>query len=280
VGRPPEHLTRRPAAADVVLECGWGRLLFGQTFPTTTVWSPTCCAARSRAARHLPVRARPPRAGEPRPQELFIDPSHTYRLWLHRYRPRREPDPRRRRPDLASRADADAVNRIYTAAGMVTAPTDVHVGQPAHPDLHLPRRRGRRHRRGDRHRHRRRPRHAFNDPEDGTSLWCLAVDPQTLASRRGRGAGPHLAERFQARGRAYLDLSVVHDNEPAIALYEKLGFERVPVFCVKRKNPINERLFAAARRGLDDLNPYARIIADEALRRASPSRSSTPRPGC
>jgi GNAT-family acetyltransferase (TIGR03103 family) len=59
----------------------------------------------------------------------------------------------------------------------------------------------------------------------------------------------------------------MHDNGPAIALYEKLGFERVPVFAIKRKNAINERLFVGEHEGLDDLNPYARIIADEALRR-------------
>jgi len=76
-----------------------------------------------------------------------------------------------------------------------------------------------------------------------------------------------LVERFHTRGRAYLDLSVMHDNAAAIALYEKLGFERVPVFSIKRKNPINERLFAGEHEGLDDLNPYARIIAEEALRR-------------
>jgi hypothetical protein len=59
----------------------------------------------------------------------------------------------------------------------------------------------------------------------------------------------------------------MHDNEPAIALYEKLGFERVPVFAVKRKNAINERLFDGGHEGLDDLNPYARVVAEEALRR-------------
>ena len=37
--------------------------------------------------------------------------------------------------------------------------------------------------------------------------------------------------------------------------------------CVKRKNPINTPLFAARPPGLEDLNPYARIIAEEALRR-------------
>jgi hypothetical protein len=111
-------------------------------------------------------------------------------------------------------------------------------------------------------------RHAFNDPEDGSSLWCLAISPQTSRPGVGRALVCALADRLQARGRAYIDLSVLHDNAPAIRLYEQLGFVRVPVFCVKRKNPINERLFSARpAEGIDDLNPYARIIADEALRR-------------
>jgi GNAT-family acetyltransferase (TIGR03103 family) len=65
-----------------------------------------------------------------------------------------------------------------------------------------------------------------------------------------------------------MDLSVVHHNTAAIALYEKLGFQRIPVLCIKRKNAINEPLFTAITpETVDDLNPYARIIADEALRR-------------
>src|SRR3569833_463453 len=59
----------------------------------------------------------------------------------------------------------------------------------------------------------------------------------------------------------------MHDNDAAIRLYRKLGFARVSAVCVKRKNPINTPLFAAPPPGLTKLNPYARIIADEALRR-------------
>jgi GNAT-family acetyltransferase (TIGR03103 family) len=58
----------------------------------------------------------------------------------------------------------------------------------------------------------------------------------------------------------------MHDNVFAIKLYEKLGYQRVPVFCVKRKNPINVNLFTAPQPDAD-LNPYARIITDEARRR-------------
>jgi hypothetical protein len=52
-----------------------------------------------------------------------------------------------------------------------------------------------------------------------------------------------LAEHFAARGRSYVDLSVLHDNRKAIDLYERVGFVRVPVLSLKRKNTINERLF-------------------------------------
>jgi GNAT-family acetyltransferase (TIGR03103 family) len=58
----------------------------------------------------------------------------------------------------------------------------------------------------------------------------------------------------------------MHDNAEAIRLYEKLGFQRVPVFCIKRKNPINEPLFTPPEYKWN-LNPYAEIIVNEALKR-------------
>ncbi len=107
----------------------------------------------------------------------------------------------------------------------------------------------------------------FNDPEHGSSLWTLAVDPAAGLPGVGGALTRALAEHFRSAGRAYMDLSVAHDNAAAISLYEKLGFRRVPVLAIKRKNAINEPLFSPPPETVDDLNPYARIIADEALRR-------------
>jgi GNAT-family acetyltransferase (TIGR03103 family) len=107
---------------------------------------------------------------------------------------------------------------------------------------------------------------ACDDPDGGTSLWSLAVDPQCMRPGIGEALVRSLAERFRARGRTCLDLSVMHDNAEAIALYEKLGFERVPVYCVKNKNPINEKLFVGPDH-YGELNIYARILVDEARRR-------------
>jgi hypothetical protein len=75
-----------------------------------------------------------------------------------------------------------------------------------------------------------------------------------------------LADHFRKAGRAFMDLSVLHDNAEAIKLYEKMGFERVPVYTVKKKNPINESLFIGPQR-VENLNIYAKIIVDEARRR-------------
>jgi GNAT-family acetyltransferase (TIGR03103 family) len=263
---PPEHLVAS-MDRDVIIDMGWGRLLFGQTFRSSERIV-ELLSDEAEGRRDICLYARDPHVLVAQaPQDLFVDPSYTYRLWLHRGMPRRDPVRGVIVRALATPDDADAVNRTYVRCGMVPAPADVlwqnqqvrHliylvaeeaesgeiIGTVSGVDHSL----------------------AFGDPEGGSSLWSLAVDPGSRIPGVGEALARALAERLHTRGRAYLDLSVMHDNDPAIALYEKLGFERVPVFAVKRKNPINEPLFVGQQEHLDDLNPYARIIADEARRR-------------
>jgi GNAT-family acetyltransferase (TIGR03103 family) len=106
----------------------------------------------------------------------------------------------------------------------------------------------------------------FEDDEQGSSFWCLAVSPQAAYPGIGRALVLDIAGTLRARGRRFMDLSVMHDNEEAIALYDRLGFVRVPVFCIKRKNPFNEPLFMVPE-PKEDLNPYSAIIVHEARRR-------------
>ncbi|MGW9169806.1 GNAT family N-acetyltransferase, partial [Agromyces sp. NPDC055657] len=47
----------------------------------------------------------------------------------------------------------------------------------------------------------------FTDPEDGSSLWSLAVDPAAGLPGVGDALTRTLAGIFRERGRAYLDLS-------------------------------------------------------------------------
>jgi GNAT-family acetyltransferase (TIGR03103 family) len=254
-------------AADAVVDMGWGRLVFGQTFDDLGRIVDALQAEQS-GRRDICVYPRDPQVLVGlAPDELFIDPSLIYRLDLHRYRPPSELIRGVFVRTVTSAGEMGQINDLYAHNGMVPADsvtmwanhrtrcftylvaedrrTGRIVGTVTGVDHAL----------------------AFGDPEAGTSLWCLAVDGQNAPPGTGEALVRVLAERYAARGRAYLDLSVLHDNEPAIALYRKLGFSRVSAVCVKRKNPINSPLFSAQPPGLEDVNPYARIIAEEALRR-------------
>jgi GNAT-family acetyltransferase (TIGR03103 family) len=253
----------------VVLDCGWGRLVFGQTF-THASDAADVLRAEALGARDICLYLPDPHVLVSRRQdELFIDPSHTYRLDL----PAKEwdgcdPPPGITIRPLRDAVDAEAVNRIYAHNGMVTSPTDVLVENAQIPEfVHLVAERdatgtvvgtitGVDHV------------EVFDDPEDGSSLWCLTADPNDAPPGTGTALLWALTTRLTERGRRFVDLSVLADNDGAIRLYERIGFHRTSILCVKRKNPINERLFLAALPdGYEGLNPYARIVADEAMRR-------------
>ncbi|MGY1700897.1 N-acetylglutaminylglutamine synthetase [Geodermatophilus sp. SYSU D00766] len=252
---------------DVVLDLAWGRLVFGQTFAEMRR---ILDALRDEGSgrRDICIYARDPHVLVGlAPDELFIDPSYTYRLDLHRYRARPELIRGVFVRTVTALEEMQAINEIYARNGMVTGdPETMWANHRTRSFTYLVA-------------EDRRTRQivgtvtgvdhvlAFGDPEGGTSLWCLSVDAQTAPAGTGEALVRVLAERYVGRGRSYVDLSVMHDNAAAIALYRKLGFTRVPVLCVKRKNPINTPLFAARPAGLEQLNPYARIVADEALRR-------------
>jgi GNAT-family acetyltransferase (TIGR03103 family) len=249
-----------------MIDCGWGRLLFGHTFIAP---DELCAVLRAEAPdrRDIAFYIRDPHVVlAAAPQEVFLDPSHTFRLELSASLPPMRSSHGFFVRRLSSKSDAEQVNRIYMARHMVPVPPEffwshrdsraitVLVAEDQATGDVIGSVMGVDHAR------------AFDDPGNGSSLWCLAVDPQARHPRIGEALVRRIADHCRARGAAYLDLSVLHNNEGAIALYEKLGFYRVPFFAVKRKNPINEPLFTGASPG-EGLNPYAGIIVNEALRR-------------
>jgi GNAT-family acetyltransferase (TIGR03103 family) len=252
--------------ADVVLECGWGRIVFGQTF-TDPERLRAALRGEESGQRDICMYPREPHVLVAQsPAELVLDPSYTYRLDLAEYRPAATSAAVVR--PLEGEDDVAAMNAVYATAGMLQADPELVLQNAKDPVFtylvaeepgtgavigtvtgvdHVA---------------------AFGDPEGGTSLWCLAVDPQSRLAGVGEHLTRALAEHYAACGRAYVDLTVLHDNRKAIKLYERVGFTRVPVLSLKRKNTINERLFVGPpSEQYQRLNPYARIIADEARRR-------------
>jgi len=251
---------------NVEIDCGWGQLIFAHTFKELGPLAETLCKEQQ-GRRNIAFYAHNPHVLlSLAPQELFLDPSDTFRLWLSFYRPASEQNRGYRVRRLRTRDDADAINHIYSSRDMVIAPPEFIwenrssriisylVAEDSKTGEIIGTATGIDHS------------NAFDDPENGSSLWCLAVLPQCQHPGVGLALTDYLAGHFQARGRNFMDLSVLHENEQAIALYKKLGFQRIPTFCVKHKNKVNEPLFT----GPDvtrQLNPYARIIVNEARRR-------------
>ena len=248
------------------IDCGWGRLVFAHTFKSPEPLAQSLRKEKS-GRRDIALYVHNPHVIlSLAPQELFLDPSDTYRLWLSYYRPAKKQHKGFVVRRLRTAEDAAAINHIYATRQMVPVPepfiwehrssrvisylvaedneSGEIIGTATGIDHNS----------------------AFSDPENGSSLWCLAVAPQCPHPGVGLALTDYLASHFQARGRNFMDLSVLNENEQAVALYKKMGFQRIPTFCLKRKNEINEPLFTGPDPA-DQVNPYAHIIIAEARRR-------------
>lgn len=268
-GSPSLKNWGEPAAfpkEDVVVECGWGRLLFAHTFQSNEKIA-KLLKQEENNARDLALYVRDPQViiANAR-QELFIDPSYTFRLILKNYKPLKEARGPFSIRFINTEDDIVSINRIYQTRNMV--PVDPTFIQETYKgrvikywvvvddntndiiavcmgvDHKL----------------------AFDDPENGASLWSVAVDPQAKHPGIGLHLVQHVADFYKTQGRSFLDLSVMHSNQEAINLYKELGFVQIPVFCIKNKNVINETLFTAPEPEAS-LNPYAMIIINEARKR-------------
>jgi GNAT-family acetyltransferase (TIGR03103 family) len=255
----------QPDTQPLALHCGWGRLLLGHTFPDPAALAEELLKEKPGERDIALYVAAPQQVLAQAPQQLFLDPSDTLRLFFSDYRPAQRVFRGFRIRRAQSDADWQAINQLYISRGML--PIDPQLLTPRHqggPVYWLAEDEGTNAVIGSvmglNHQK------AFNDPENGSSLWCLAVDPRCTRPGVGEVLVRHLIEHFMSRGLSYLDLSVLHDNEQAKSLYAKLGFRNLPTFAVKRKNGINEALFLGPSPQAQ-FNPYARIIVEEAHRR-------------
>jgi GNAT-family acetyltransferase (TIGR03103 family) len=253
--------------ANVVVECGWGRLLPAQTWRDPASLAAALLQERAGQRDIAFYVEKPQVVVASAPQQLFLDPSDAFRLQLAAYRTRRAARRGFTLRRLRTRADVAAINALYRARRMV--PVDAQRVWREHASRAITYALAEDRASGEvigvamglDHVE------AFADAQHGASLWALAVAPQAAHPGVGEALVRYLAEHYLARGRAWLDVSVMHDNEQAIALYEKLGFQRIPAFAVKRRNAINEPLFIGCAEGREGLNPYARLLVDEAVRR-------------
>lgn len=246
--------------------CGWGRVLFAGRYADTETLAADL-VNENHGKRDIAVYVENPHVVlSHAPQQLFLDPSDMLRLDLTRLDDEAPTYPGLEFRRLKAPNEAQTVNDLYLKRDMV--PTDaLYVWDCRGSDKllffvvsdrvtgevfgtvmgidHVA---------------------AFGDDSGGSSLWCLAVDPLCKRPKVGEYLVRGLAHHFRQSGRRSMDLSVIHDNQQAKALYKKLGFEPFQTFSIKNKNAYNEALFIGPEIE-DDLNPYASIIVDEARAR-------------
>jgi len=247
------------------VECGWGRLIFAHTFKENQKVA-DLLREEKKGCRDISFYIRKPQVTiSEAPHEFFLDPSETLRFDLEEYEETSLEKYNYKIRVADWDKDLNAINRIYSTHGMVPVkPEGIEAGSFGSKIIYFIAEDEETHEpvgcvMGSDHVE------VFGDPENGCSLWALAADPQARYPGIGKGLVLRVLNFFKERGRSFLDLSVMHDSDAKI-LYEKMGFESVPVFTLKRKNVINEKLYVGNYRS-DQLNPYATIIVNEARRR-------------
>ena len=96
------------------VQCGWGRVIFAHTFPTSDAVLNSLSKEKDEQ-RDIAFYVNDPHViAASSPNEVFLDPSHTYRIWFENYRPatrtRRSVIIRR----LTSEKDIKKVNAIQS----------------------------------------------------------------------------------------------------------------------------------------------------------------------
>lgn len=251
---------------EISTRCGWGRVVFAQTYADPARVAEEMLNERP-GKRDIAAYVRKPHVVLSfAPQQLFLDPSDMLRLDLDDFDPSEQPHAGIVIRRVESVNEAEGINDIYIKRDMVPSDStfiwserdsekiiflvavDEQTGAVLGTVTGLD--------------------HAeiFGDDDNGSSLWCLSVDPAAMLPGIGEALVRRLAGIFKQAGRAFMDLSVIHDNQQAKALYDKLGFEPVQLFAIKNKNAYNEELFIGPE-VTESLNPYARVVVDEARAR-------------
>jgi len=228
---------------NVTVDCGWGKLIFGQTYKDHQALIDELADEKA-SCRDIAMYTRNHHVLlSLAPELLFVDPSDTFRLWLNLYR---APRHRRRMYNirlLQDRNDAEAINKVYRSCKMLESPVETimqnqytrvfcyYLAERTADGQVVGTISGIDHQ------------EAFNDPANGSSFWNLSVDPAARAEGVGKALVREVIEHYIARGREYIDLSVMHDNKKAKRLYRSLGFRQIPVYAVKIKNKVNRELY-------------------------------------
>ncbi len=246
------------------LDCGWGKLLFGETYSKTEKSVADLKKERKKERNILFYPLDPQIILTQYPQDFFLNPAFTYKIDLQSFSLRRSARSTFSIRKAESVDDVNALNEVYEKMKMQPlrknwwetkdeAITLYIVEDNENSEIlggvmiidHV---------------------HAFKDAKKSVSLWSLVVSSDARYPGIGKALMKYVIQENKRKKRKRLFLSVVAGNIPAQRLYETLGFVRTPILTVKNKSPINESLFVCQRM-VQKFSPHTQGIIREALKR-------------
>lgn len=245
------------------LDCGWGKLLFGETYSKVEKLASDLKKERKLGRNILFYPVDPQMLLTHYPQDFFLNPSYTYKLDLDTFLLRRTKTPFVVRK-ATTEFDYLRLNEVYKKMKMTPLRSGwwnekdegISVFVVEHGETqeilagvilvdHFS---------------------AFKDTKKSVSIWSLAVDSSAQYPGIGRALIKVAIAEAKRKKRKRMFLSVAADNIPARKLYEHLGFIKTPILTVKNKTAINEQLFIS-QSILKKFSPHTRGIVQEAMKR-------------
>ncbi|WP_028111130.1 N-acetyltransferase [Ferrimonas futtsuensis] len=265
-GESPE-LAEKTMKRRSLVHCGWGRVLFGHTYADHQALIEDLNDEDQLRSDVVFYCREPQVLVSKAPHQLFIDPSLTYRLDLSGSKPEVTRSPRLRVRTLMGGWDEYNINKLLLDLGRVDLGDDFTHKMFADPSLSVLIAEDEKSGQllgcvfGIDHKL------AFDDPDNGSSAWSLAVVEDSPLSGVASALISELAKRFREKGRQFLDWSIVHDEQDDCLLAENMGFARVPVYSVKNRNAVNEPLYTSeAECQPESLSAQALPLVEQARR--------------
>ncbi|WP_286339189.1 hypothetical protein [Ferrimonas sp. YFM] len=265
-GDSPE-LAEKTMKRRSLVHCGWGRVLFGHTYADHQALIDDLNDEDQLRSDVVFYCREPQVLVSKAPHKLFIDPSLTYRLDLSGAEPEVVCSPRLRVRPMMGGWDEYNINKLLLDLGRVDLGDDFTHKMFAEPSLSVLVAEDEQSGQllgcvfGIDHKL------AFDDPDNGSSAWSLAVVEDSPLPEVSSVLVSELAKRFRAKGRNFLDWSIVHDEQDDCSLAEKMGFARVPVYSVKNRNAVNEPLYTSeAECQPDSLSTQTLTLVEQARR--------------
>lgn len=252
---------------NVTLDCGWGTLIFGETFESNRKLA-NALKKEKNNERNIAYNIQDPHILLTRdPQNFFLDPSNSYRLSLDKYTPIKIKEDefyiREALPD-----DIQIINKLYKKNDKPILrdnflikykkirnknikifvahhkTTNKVIGVIIGVD-HVS---------------------AYNDANNGASIWSLTINLQSPISGVKQALINHIAEYFKNKKRSYVEFLLLYDDEKNINFFKKIGFEQIQKFCIKNKTSFNENYFIGDNKKIN-FNPLSAVIVHEARKR-------------